>query len=199
VIEAGAASVMSAYNKVNGVYCGEHPQLLTEILREQWGFRGFVVSDANAVRSLVTHGFAADLADAAARAVNVGVDLEMAIADPAYACLPEALDAGAVTEAALDTCVRRILEVKLRLGLLDDPFVDEDAARTVLADPAHRAVAREAAQRSVVLLRNEGGLLPLDAPSLTSIAVLGPAGRLAARHARSVVLRPRPDRNRDGA
>ena len=173
-IAAGAGNVMTAYMDLNGIPASGNRWLFHDVLREQWGFRGFVVSDANAVRSLVTHGFAADLADAAARAVNVGVDLEMAIADPAYAHLPDALDAGAVTEAALDTCVRRILEVKLRLGLLDDPFVDEDAARIVLADPAHRAVAREAAQRSVVLLRNEGGLLPLDAPSLTSIAVLGP-------------------------
>jgi beta-glucosidase len=173
-IAAGAGNVMTAYMDLNGIPASGNRWLFHDVLREQWGFRGFVVSDANAVRSLVTHGFAADLADAAARAVNVGVDLEMAIADPAYACLPDALDAGAVTEAALDTCVRRILEVKLRLGLLDDPFVDEDAARIVLADPAHRAVAREAAQRSVVLLRNERGLLPLDTSSLTSIAVLGP-------------------------
>jgi beta-glucosidase len=173
-IAAGAGNVMTAYMDLNGIPASGNRWLFHDVLRERWGFRGFVVSDANAVRSLVTHGFAADLGDAAARAVKVGVDLEMAIADPAYAHLPDALDAGAVTEAALDACVRRILEAKLRLGLLDDPFVDEDAARTVLADPAHRDVAREAAQRSVVLLRNEGGLLPLDAASLTSVAVLGP-------------------------
>jgi beta-glucosidase len=173
-IAAGAGNVMTAYMDLNGIPASGNRWLFHDVLRKRWGFRGFVVSDANAVRSLVTHGFAADLGDAAARAVKVGVDLEMAIADPAYAHLPDALDAGAVTEAALDACVRRILEAKLRLGLLDDPFVDEDAARTVLADPAHRDVAREAAQRSVVLLRNEGGLLPLDAASLTSVAVLGP-------------------------
>jgi beta-glucosidase len=173
-IAAGAGNVMTAYMDLNGIPATGNQWLFHDVLREQWGFRGFAVSDANAVRSLVTHGFAADLADAAARAVNVGVDLEMAIADPAYAHLPDALEAGAVTEAALDACVRRILETKLRLGLLDDPFVDEDSARKVLADPAHRRVAREAAQRSLVLLRNEGDLLPLDAASLTSIAVAGP-------------------------
>ena len=173
-VAAGAGNVMTAYMDLNGIPASGNRWLFRDVLREQWGFSGFVVSDANAVRSLVTHGFAADLADAAARAVNVGVDLEMAIADPAYAHLPDALGAGAVTEAALDASVRRILETKLRLGLLDNPFVDEAGARAVLADPAHRVVAREAAQRSVVLLRNEGGVLPLDAASLTSIAVLGP-------------------------
>jgi beta-glucosidase len=173
-VAAGAGNVMTAYMDLNGIPASGNGWLLHDVLRELWGFRGFVVSDANAVRSLVTHGFAADLADAAARAVNTGVDLEMAIADPAYAYLPDALEAGTVTEAAVDACVRRILEIKLRLGLLDDPFVDEDAARIVLADPAHRDVAREAAQRSVVLLRNEGALLPLEAAALDSIAVIGP-------------------------
>jgi beta-glucosidase len=173
-VAAGAGNVMTAYMDLNGIPASGNGWLFHDVLREQWGFGGFVVSDANAVRSLVTHGFATDPADAAARAVTTGVDLEMAIADPAYAHLPDALEAGTVTEAAVDTCVRRVLETKLRLGLLDDPFVDEDAALTVLADPAHRDVSREAAQRSAVLLRNEGGLLPLDAASLTSIAVLGP-------------------------
>ena len=133
-----------------------------------------MVSDANAVRNLVTHGFAADLTDAAARAISAGVDMEMAISDPAYAHLPEALQTGAVSEAALDGAVRRILETKLRLGLFDNPYVDEDHARAVLGDPEHREVARVAAERSAVLLRNEGDLLPLDVESLTSVAVIGP-------------------------
>jgi beta-glucosidase len=173
-VEAGAGNVMTAYMDLNGVPASGSGWLFTDVLREQWGFDGFVVSDANAVRNLVTHGFAADLADAAARAVTAGVDLEMAITDPAYAHLAEALRSGAVSEEVVDTRVRRVLEAKLRLGLFDDPYVDEDRARTVLADPAHRAVAREAAQRSAVLLRNEGDLLPLDADRLGTVAVLGP-------------------------
>jgi beta-glucosidase len=144
------------------------------VLRQQWGFGGFVVSDANAVRNLVTHGFAADLTDAAARALTAGVDLEMAIQDPAYAHLPEALEAGAVGQDVLDASVRRILEAKLRLGLFEDPYVDEDRARQVLADPRHREVARVAAERSAVLLRNQGDLLPLDPDGLASVAVIGP-------------------------
>jgi beta-glucosidase len=144
------------------------------VLRQEWGFGGFVVSDANAVRNLVTHGFAEDLTDAAARAMTAGVDLEMAIQDPAYAHLPEALQAGAVSQDVLDASVRRILEAKLRLGLFDNPYVDEDRARQVLADPQHREVALVAAERSAVLLRNEGNLLPLDPDELASVAVIGP-------------------------
>ena len=133
-----------------------------------------MVSDANAVRNLWTHGFARDLTDAGARALTVGVDLEMAVLDPAYVHLPEAVASGAVREQDLDASVRRVLEAKLRMGLFDEPFVDEARAAEVLSDPAHREVARMAAERSAVLLRNEGALLPLDARSLQSIAVIGP-------------------------
>ena len=173
-VEAGAGNVMTAYMDLNGVPASATRWLFTEVLREAWGFPGFVVSDANAVRNLVTHGFSADLTDAAARAISAGVDMEMAISDPAFAHLPEALQTGAVSEAALDAAVRRILETKLRLGLFDNPYVDEDDARAVLGDPEHREVARVAAERSAVLLRNEGDLLPLDVESLTSVAVIGP-------------------------
>ncbi len=173
-IEAGARNVMTAYMPLNGIPATGNRWLLTEVLRGHLQFDGFLVSDANAVRNLVTQGFAADPADAAARAVDVGLDLEMAIKDPAYAHLAKAVENGAVTVEAVDACVRRLLEVKLRLGLFDQPYVDEERAREVLADPAHREVARVAAQRSAVLLRNEGGLLPLDAASLRSVAVLGP-------------------------
>jgi beta-glucosidase len=173
-VEAGAGNVMTAYMDLNGVPASASRWLFTEVLRQEWGFGGFVVSDANAVRNLVTHGFAADPTGAAARAMTAGVDLEMAIQDPAYAHLPEALQAGAVGQDVLDASVRRILEAKLRLGLFDNPYVDEDRARQVLTDPRHREVARVAAQRSAVLLRNEGDLLPLDPDELASVAVIGP-------------------------
>jgi beta-glucosidase len=173
-IAAGAGNVMTAYMDLNGVPAGASHWLFTELLRDTWGFAGFVVSDANVVRSLVTHGFAPDARDAAARALRAGVDMEMAIEDPAYAHLPEALEAGDVPEDVLDASVRRILAAKVRLGLFDQPYVDEERAGQVLADPAHREVARVAAERSAVLLRNEGALLPLDAGRLGSIAVLGP-------------------------
>jgi beta-glucosidase len=173
-IEAGAGNVMTAYMDLNGIPATGNRWLFADVLRGALGFEGFVVSDANAVRNLLTHGFAADLTDAGARAVNAGVDLEMAISDPAYAHLPEALESGATDVEAVDACVRRVLEAKIRMGLFDEPYVDEDRAREVLADPAHRDVARVAAERSAVLLRNEGGLLPLDADALGSVAVIGP-------------------------
>jgi beta-glucosidase len=173
-VEAGAGNIMTAYMDLNGIPAAAQRWLFTEVLRDTWGFEGFVVSDANVVRNLLTHGFAADLTDAGARALRAGVDMEMAMTDPGYARLPEALESAAVTEDVLDACVRRVLEAKLRMGLFDAPYVDEDQAREVLADPAHRDVARVAAERSAVLLRNEGGVLPLDAGSLGSIAVIGP-------------------------
>jgi beta-glucosidase len=171
-VEAGAGNIMTAYMDLNGIPASGNDWLFHDVLRGALGFDGFVVSDAQAVRNLRTHGFAADLTDAAARAVTTGVDLEMATADPAYAHLPEAVERGLVAEEVLDASVRRVLAAKVRMGLLDEPYVDEDRAREVLADPAHRAVARTAAQRAAVLLRNEGDLLPLASPG--SIAVLGP-------------------------
>jgi beta-glucosidase len=171
-VRAGAGNIMTAYMDLNGIPATGNHWLLTDVLRETWGFDGFVVSDAQAVHNLRTHAFAADLTDAGARAVRAGVDMEMAFGDPAYAHLPEAVAAGLVDEKTLDASVRRVLTAKARMGLLDDPYVDEENARTVLADPAHRAAARTAAQRSAVLLRNEGGLLPLTNPG--SIAVIGP-------------------------
>jgi beta-glucosidase len=173
-VDAGAGNVMTAYMGLNGVPAGGNRWLFTDVLRDTWGFDGFVVSDANVVRSLVTHHYATDLTDASTRAINAGVDMEMAVADPAFAHLPEAVTAGAVSESTLDAAVRRVLQAKVAMGLFDAPYVDEEQSRQVLADPAHRDVARVAAERSAVLLRNEGGLLPLDARRLGSIAVIGP-------------------------
>src|SRR4051812_7961401 len=147
-VDAGAGNVMTAYMDLNGIPATGNRWLFTDVLRETWGFAGFVVSDANAVRNLVTHGFARDPADAAARAVNAGVEMEMAMDDPAYAHLPEALEHGEVSEEMLDTRVRNVLEAKLRMGVFDEPYVDEERSREVLGDPRHREVARIAAERS---------------------------------------------------
>ena len=171
-VDAGAGNIMTAYMDLNGVPATGNAWLFDEVLRKTWGFEGFVVSDAQAVHNLKTHGFARDLAEAGARGVSAGVDLEMTFADPAYAQLPAAVAAGLVDEATIDAAVRRILTAKVQLGLLDQPYVDEERAREVLDDPAHREVARQAAQRTAVLLRNEGDLLPLS--DQTAIAVIGP-------------------------
>lgn len=173
-IEAGAGNIMSAYMDLNGVPATGNRWLLTDVLRQTLGFTGFVVSDANAVRDLVTHHFAADATDAAVRAVQAGIDLEMATTDAAYAHLPAAIADGRLDLATLDESVRRILQVKEQLGLFEDPFVSEDEAQQVLADPTHREAACRAAEQSAVLLRNEGNLLPLPPEKLTQVAVIGP-------------------------
>jgi beta-glucosidase len=173
-VKAGAGNVMSAYMGLNGVPATGNRWLLTEVLRDAWGFGGFVVSDANSVVSLATHRFARDTRDAAIRALNAGVDMEMNLGGAAFRALPDALAKGEVTAAALDTAVRRVLEAKIRMGLFEQPFADEEKAAAVLGDPAHRELARLAAERSAVLLRNEGGLLPLRAAALTSLSVIGP-------------------------
>jgi beta-glucosidase len=182
-IDAGAGNIMSAYMGVNGIPASGNRWLLTDVLRKQWGFKGFVVSDADAVKNLRTHGFAVDGLDAGVRALDAGVDMEMAVMGTSYSRLPKALATGQITSAQLDDAVRRVLEAKIRMGLFENPYVDETKAAQTLADPAHLDAARIAAERSAVLLRNQGGVLPLDAAKLKSIAVIGPlaaSGRDAA-------------------
>ncbi len=172
-VEAGAANIMSAYMDLNGVPASGNRWLLTDVLRDEFGFEGFTVSDANAVQSLATQHFARDLADAGVRALTAGLDMEMCTFDPAFSRLPEAVASGLVDEAVLDAAVGRVLEAKLRLGLFDDPYVDEGSAAVTLGAPAHTDLAVLAAERSAVLLKNDN-LLPLDRSKLGSIAVLGP-------------------------
>lgn len=172
-VEAGAGNIMSAYMPVNGIPATGNHWLLTEVLRNQWGFKGWVVSDNQAVRDLKTHGFAADQTDAAARALSAGLDMEMAMFQPATANLPKAVTEGRVTMAQIDEAVRRVLEAKIRMGLFENPYVDEAAAVAGVAMPADLDAARVAGERAAVLLRNEGGLLPLDRRQVKSIAVIG--------------------------
>ncbi|MCB1358126.1 MAG: glycoside hydrolase family 3 C-terminal domain-containing protein, partial [Maritimibacter sp.] len=174
-IEAGAGNVMSAYMALNGVPASGNRWLLADVLRDALGFEGWVVTDAGAAADLETHHYAADLRDAAVRALDAGIDMEMAppFGEAAFATLPQALEAGRITEAQLDTAVRRVLEAKLRMGLFEAPYVDLSAAAATLAAPAHREVARVAAERSAVLLENRDGLLPLTRET-GSIAVIGP-------------------------
>ncbi|SDS27730.1 glycoside hydrolase family 3 N-terminal domain-containing protein [Actinoplanes derwentensis] len=172
-IEAGAANVMSAYMDLNGVPASGNTWLLTDVLRDELGFDGFTVSDANAVRSLHTQHFARDLTDAAARALAAGLDMEMAMFDPAYQRIPDAVAVGQLTEKEVDQAVRRVLTAKFRLGLFENPYVDQEAAATVLTAESARELAREAAERSIVLLKNDGERLPLAAGSSGTVAVIG--------------------------
>ncbi|WP_433519574.1 glycoside hydrolase family 3 N-terminal domain-containing protein [Nonomuraea sp. CA-143628] len=172
-IEAGAKNVMSAYMDLNGLPASGNRALLTDILRDRLGFDGFVVSDANAVRSMVTQHFARDLTDASVHAINAGLDMEMCTTDPAFNRLPHAVAEGLVSEDALDAAVARVLTAKFDLGLFETPFADPASADAALAAPEHRELARQVAEQTIVLLKNNAGTLPLAADSISNIAVIG--------------------------
>jgi beta-glucosidase len=175
-VEAGAGNIMCAYMTLNGVPATGNRWLITDVLKGEWGFKGFTVSDANSAVDLSVHNFAKDVPDAAVRGLNAGLDMEMALTTDyaAYRTLPESVAKGLVSEAALDDAVRRVLTAKFRMGLFETPYVDLNRAAKTLDNPAHRDAARVAAERSFVLLRNEDGVLPLKPAALSSIAVIGP-------------------------
>jgi beta-glucosidase len=175
-IDAGAGNIMCAYMTLNGVPATGNHWLITDVLKGEWGFSGFTVSDANSAYDLATHNFAKDTADAAVRALNAGLDMEMSLSfkSACYSTLPQSMSVGAVSQEKLDEAVRRVLAMKFRMGLFENPYADQEQVHTVLDNPAHRDVAREAAEKSFVLLRNESGTLPLDQSKISSLAVIGP-------------------------
>jgi beta-glucosidase len=170
--QAGAATFMSAYMALNGVPATGNAWLLQDVLRKDWGFKGFVVSDWDAVKNLQTHGFAATPLDAATRAANAGLNMEMTSSDYRQ-YLPAAVKSGAVTEAQIDDLVRPILEMKYRLGLFTNPYVDLDNFHRETLSAEQRSAVEKAAEQTAVLLKNDNHLLPLS-KSVKSIAVLGP-------------------------
>jgi beta-glucosidase len=170
--QAGAGTFMSAYMDLNDVPATGNHWLLTDVLRKEWGFQGFVVSDAFAVRSLETHGYARDPEDAAYKAVSAGLDMDMA-SGTYPKNLAKLVAAGKVKLAQLDAAVLPILEVKYQLGLFDHPYVDESKVDETLNRPEGRELERKLAGRSMVLLRNENRTLPLSR-NLKKIAVVGP-------------------------
>lgn len=171
-VRAGVGSVMSAYMDLNGVPATGNRWLLQDVLRERWGFKGFVVSDWESVMNLTTHGFASGPADAAVRAVNAGVDMEMT-SGTFRDNLGSVVKNGLVKESTIDDAVRDILMMKYRLGLFRDPYVSPERSVSELVSQEQRMAAKIAAERSAVLLRDEGGLLPLG-KKVKSIAVIGP-------------------------
>lgn len=171
-IDAGAANIMSAYMELNGVPATGNKKLLTDILRGEFGFTGFVVSDANAVKSLETQHYAKDPKDAAARALAAGLDMEMAADAPAYDHLAQAVRDGLVSEDILDESVRRVLSAKFSLGLFENPYADVAASAAVLTATAHRQTARDVAADTFVLLKNDN-VLPLAPAQLDNVAVIG--------------------------
>ena len=173
-LDEGAATVMTAFNEYDGVPASGNRYLLTEVLRDRWGFDGFVVTDYTSINEMVPHGYARDLAQAGEQAINAGVDMDMQGA-VFMEHLGQSLAAGRVDMAQIDRAVRRILEMKYRLGLFEDPYRYADQARqeATLYRPEFLEAARDVARKSMVLLRNEGGVLPIAA-NARSIALIGP-------------------------
>ena len=173
---AGAGTFMSAFNSLNGIPTSANPFTLKEILRKEWGFRGFVVSDWNSVAEIMAHGIAKDGATAARKAFLAGVDMDM-VSNLYHRNMLQLVQSGQVPEAEVDQAVGRILRVKFTMGLFDHPYTDESKEASAMFRPESIAAAKDAARRSLVLLRNEavsgGPLLPLS-PKISSLALIGP-------------------------
>ncbi len=171
-VEAGVATLMSAFNEINGIPASANRFTLTDVLRGEWGFKGFVVSDWTSVKELIRHGYAADEADAGEKAIYAGVDMEMA--STCYRDhLANAVKEGRISQEVIDEAVRRVLRVKFQLGLFDNPYRDVKKEKELVFCQEHRNIARDVARHSIVLLKNEGNLLPLS-DKLSSLAIVGP-------------------------
>jgi beta-glucosidase len=173
-VDAGAATVMTAFNEIGGIPSTASPWLMTTLLRREWGFRGFVVSDWTAVAELLNHGIAGSRAEAGKLALEAGVDMDM-VSRIYVNDLPALVRTGRIPMAVVNEAVRRVLRAKAALGLFDDPYhgTTVEGERSVLLAPEHRQVARRVAQESIVLLKNDASRLPLDS-RVKSIAVIGP-------------------------
>lgn len=174
VTEAGIAAVMPSYNEIDGVPSHANKWLLQKLLREEWGFDGLVVSDYYAIPQMMDlHHLAADKLTTAKLAIEAGVDTELPDPD-SYPTLLQLVKDGQVSERAIDKAVARNLRAKFLLGLFENPYVDVERTVRVTNSAEHRALAAEAARRSITLLKNDNNLLPLNASALRSIAVIGP-------------------------
>ncbi len=174
VQEARVGSVMASYNEIDGVPAHVNRWLLDTVLRQEWGFKGFVTSDGDGLQMLVnTHRVAATKGDAARLALAAGVDYDLSDGS-VYRTLLWQVQRGIVPENAVDRAVARVLAAKFRLGLFESPYVDPEHAERTTNSPEHRQLALKAAQEAIVLLKNEKSLLPLDAAKLKKIAVIGP-------------------------
>jgi beta-glucosidase len=171
-VDAGVGTLMSSFNAINGVPASANHFTLTKVLRDEWKFDGFVVSDYTSVRELINHGIAANEEEAAAAALNAGVDMEM-VSRSYNQFGPQLLKQNKLSIATIDEAVRRILRVKFRLGLFDRPYTDETREAASLLRPESLRLAREIAGRSMVLLKNDRETLPLN-KNAGSIAVIGP-------------------------
>ena len=172
VTEVGVGSVMASYNEINSIPVHANAWLLEQVLREEWGFKGFIVSDGNGISELIKlHHVASSKAEAACKALKVGIDFEL---DTCYSStLLSQVQAGSVPEALVERAARRVLKAKFLLGLFDDPYADPAEAERVTNCAEHRQLAYRAATKSLVLLKNDG-LLPLEMNKIKTLAVIGP-------------------------
>lgn len=174
VQEGKALGMMASHCEVDGVPAHGNRRLLTELLRDEWGFEGYVVSDYNDVPRLeFFQRVAESVEDACDMALSAGMDMDLPVGQ-GYQHLLKAIEARPELEKELDVSVRRILALKFKLGLFENPFVDEEAVKSVVDSSENRKVAEEIALESIVMLRNEGGILPLEKSALSKIAVIGP-------------------------
>lgn len=173
-VDAGVATFMTAFNELNGVPSTANRYILTDILRGEWHFKGLVVSDYEAVSELLNHGIAADGKEAARVSLHAGMDMEMVSAHIAKNGA-QLVAEKKLTVAEVDEAVRRILRVKQQLGLFEDPYTDESKEDAALFNPAHRALARQVAARSCVLLKNDNNVLPFS-KTVKTVAIVGPLG-----------------------
>lgn len=170
--DEGAGTAMSAFNDLNGVPTSGNPFTLRTILRDEWGWQGMVVSDYESIMEMIAHGYAADLKDAGRLGLLAGVDMDM-MAGAYGKYMGELVSEGAVSEGLIDEAVRRILRLKVQLGLFEKPYADPELVEGIVLSEENRALALKAAQDCMVLLKNEGGLLPLSA-SDKRVALIGP-------------------------
>jgi beta-glucosidase len=169
--EAGAGTVMSSFNEISGLPATANPLILRTILRDEWGWPGVVLSDYDAVRELIPHGLAADMEEATRLSILAGLDIEM-VSSGYTDHLADLVASGDVPLAVVDEAVRRVLRLKFRLGLFENPYTDETLADKLILRPDFCELALEVAQESMVLLKNEGNILPLSPQ--TRLAVIGP-------------------------
>ncbi|MFZ5972945.1 MAG: glycoside hydrolase family 3 C-terminal domain-containing protein, partial [Bacteroidota bacterium] len=196
-LDAGAGSIMASFNEIDGIPATANKWLLTDVLRNEWGFKGFVVSDYTGVSEMINHGLG-DLPTVSAKALAAGLDMDM-VSEGFLTTLAQSVKDGRVTEQQIDAACRRILEAKFKLGLFDDPYryCNEERAKNEVFTDAHRAEARSTAAQSFVLLKNDRSILPLKKTG--TIALVGPLAdakenmtgtwSVAARFAESISLR----------
>lgn len=173
-IDAGAATIMTSFNELNGIPASGSRYLLNDILRNEWGFTGMVVSDWQSIGEMIEHGYASDSLEAAKLSIEAGVDMDM-MADIYLKKLPELINSGTLDSKLLDNAVRRVLELKYKLGLFENPYLYSDTVREkkTIRCVENLEVARDVARKSIVLLKNENQLLPLKS-DYKKIAVIGP-------------------------